>query len=223
MPQAIAIDGPAGAGKSTIAKAVAAKLGFVYIDTGAMYRTVAVYVSRQGIDPADQARVLEILDQITIGIDYIDGVQQLYLNEENVTKWIRTEEIGRIASAVSAYKQVREKLVEQQQLLAQKTNVVMDGRDIGTVVLTDAQLKIFLTASVTVRAQRRAKELEEKGQQVDLETIKKDIEKRDYDDTHRENSPLRQAQDAILLDSSDMTIEAVTERILSLYKERKQI
>ena len=219
-PCAIAIDGPAGAGKSTIAKAVAKTLNFTYIDTGAMYRTLAVFFLRKGIDRTDEDAIVKVLPEIEVGIDYQDGVQQLYLNGENVTGLIRTEEVGKMASASSAYKKVREKLVEQQQMLAMKQDVVMDGRDIGTVVLPNADLKVYLTASAHVRALRRAAELEAKGETVDVAAIERDIEQRDYNDSHRENSPLMQAEDAVLVDSSDMTIEEVTQKILELYRER---
>ena len=220
MPHAIAIDGPAGAGKSTIAKAVAKTLNFTSIDTGAMYRTLAVFFLRKGIDRTDEAAIVKVLPEIEVGIDYQDGVQQLYLNGENVTGLIRTEEVGKMASASSAYKKVREKLVEQQQALAMKQDVVMDGRDIGTVVLPNADLKVYLTASAHVRALRRAAEREAKGETVDVAAIERDIEQRDYNDSHRENSPLMQAKDAVLVDSSDMTIEEVTQEILELYREK---
>lgn len=212
----IAIDGPAGAGKSTIAKAVSKKLNFIYIDTGAMYRAVGLYYLNNKIDLKNEIEINELLDDINIDLTYVDGVQQIILNGENVSNLIRNEEVSSAASVVSTYKKVREKMVSIQQELAKVNNVVMDGRDIGTVVLPSADLKIYLTASSEERAKRRYKELLEKGEEVDLETIKKDIEERDYRDMNRENSPLKQADDAILLDSSNMTIDEVIDYILNL-------
>ena len=212
----IAIDGPAGAGKSTIAKAVSKKLNFIYIDTGAMYRAVGLYYLNKNVDLENEFEINGLLDDIKIDLTYIDGVQQIILNGENVSNLIRNEEVSSAASVVSTYKKVREKMVSIQQELARVNNVVMDGRDIGTVVLPNADLKIYLTASSEERAKRRYKELLEKGEEVDLETIKKDIEERDYRDMNRENSPLKQADDAILLDSSNMTIDEVIDYILNL-------
>lgn len=216
----IAIDGPAGAGKSTIAKKAAEKLGFVYVDTGAMYRTMALCFLRLGIEPGDEAAIAGACRDVDVTIRYEDGAQQVILNGENVSGLIRTEEVGRMASAISVYMPVREKLVELQQELARKTNVIMDGRDIGTCVLPDAPAKIYLTASVRVRAGRRFNELKEKGVECDIKDIEADIEERDYRDMHREHSPLKQAEDAVLLDSSHMTIDQVVDSIIGIACER---
>ena len=216
----IAIDGPAGAGKSTIAKEVARRLGFVYVDTGAMYRTMALHFIRSGIDPKDEQAVAASCRDVDVSLRYENGVQQVLLGGENVTGLIRTEEVGNMASATSVYKPVREKLVQLQQALARRENVVMDGRDIGTCVLPDAPAKIYLTASSAVRAGRRYKELEEKGMECDLAEIERDIIDRDYRDMNRENSPLRQAEDAVLVDSSCMTVEQVIVAILEAAKSR---
>ncbi len=211
----VAIDGPAGAGKSTIAKAVAAKKGYVYVDTGAMYRAMALYFLQNNISSADEKKIAESVDAIDVTIEYVEGAQHVILNGLDVTGQIRNEEVGNMASATSVYGPVRAKLVALQQKLAASTDVIMDGRDIGTVVLPNADVKIFLTASVECRANRRYKELLEKGQKADLAQIAKDIEDRDYRDSHREISPLKQAEDAILLDSSDMTIDQVVDKIIS--------
>ena len=219
MAKAIAIDGPAGAGKSTIAKKVAKELGFIYVDTGAMYRAMALYMIDNGIAPEESEKISATCQSADITIKYEDGVQVVYLNGKNVNSLIRTEAVGNMASASSVNGDVRKKLVELQQKLAETTDVVMDGRDIGTVVLPKADLKVYLTASVDVRADRRYKELVEKGVECDLEAIKTDIADRDYRDMHREISPLKQADDAILVDSSDMTIDEVAEKILVLFKE----
>ena len=216
----VAIDGPAGAGKSTVAKAVAAKRNFIYVDTGAMYRTMALYFLRKGVDKNDEAAVNKACMEVSISIAYENGAQQVFLNGENVSGLIRTEEVGNMASAVSGYMPVREKLVELQKQLAAKENVIMDGRDIGTCVLPDAPAKIYLTASVEVRAARRYKELLEKGMKADLKEIEKDIEDRDYRDMHREHSPLKQAEDAVLLDTSSMTLAQVVEEILKIVREK---
>lgn len=216
----IAIDGPAGAGKSTIAKEVARRLGFVYVDTGAMYRTMALHFIRSGIDPKDEQAVAASCRDVDVSLRYENGVQQVLLGGENVTGLIRTEEVGNMASATSVYKPVREKLVQLQQALARRENVVMDGRDIGTCVLPDAPAKIYLTASSAVRAGRRYKELVEKGMECDLAEIERDIIDRDYRDMNRENSPLRQAEDAVLVDSSCMTVEQVIAAILEAAKRR---
>ena len=219
MAKAIAIDGPAGAGKSTIAKKVAKELGFIYVDTGAMYRAMALYMIDNGIAPEEAEKISATCQSADITIKYEDGVQVVYLNGKNVNSLIRTEAVGNMASASSVNGDVSKKLVELQQKLAETTDVVMDGRDIGTVVLPNADLKVYLTASVDVRANRRYKELVEKGVECDLEAIKKDIADRDYRDMHRDISPLKQADDAILVDSSDMTIDEVAEKILVLFKE----
>ena len=217
----IAIDGPAGAGKSTIAKKAAAKLGFIYVDTGAMYRAMALYFIRHGIAKEDEAAIGDALRDIDISIRYEDGAQQVILNGENVSGLIRTEEVGNMASASSAYGAVREKLLELQRSLARSSNVIMDGRDIGTCVLPQADTKIYLTASSRVRAMRRYKELQEKGQMCNLEEIEQDIIERDYRDMHREIAPLKQAEDAVLVDTSDMDIDEVVDAIISVAAERR--
>lgn len=217
----IAVDGPAGAGKSTIAKAVAARLNFIYVDTGAMYRAMALYFLREGFTAFENETALkEACDRVEITIQYEDGTQQVILNGENVSGLIRTEEVGKQASVISAYLPVRQKLVELQQRLAETADVIMDGRDIGTCVLPKAQVKIYLTASVEVRAKRRFRELQEKGTVCDLEEIKADIAERDYRDMHREHSPLVQAEDALLLDSSELSIEQVIDRIIAIAGEK---
>lgn len=216
----IAIDGPAGAGKSTIARAVAEKLNFVYVDTGAMYRAMALHFLRNGISASDEAAISLAAGTANVTLSYENGVQQVILNGENVSGLIRSEEVGTMASAVSVHLMVREKLVELQKELASRENVIMDGRDIGTCVLPDADLKIYLTASSQVRAKRRYLELKEKGQECSLEEIEQDIIRRDYQDMNREHSPLKQAEDAVLLDSSDMTAKEVIDRILMLFKDK---
>ena len=216
-----AIDGPAGAGKSTIARKVAAELGFVYVDTGAMYRAMAYYFLQHDISSEDQQAVEAACPDIRVTIEYQDGEQQVLLNGENVNAYIRTEQVSLMTSKVSQYPKVREKLVSLQKQLAAEQNVIMDGRDIGTCVLPDADAKIYLTASVKERATRRYKEQIEKGMQADLSEIEADIEKRDYQDMHREVSPLCQAEDAVLVDSSDMTIKEVVEEIIRIFEEKK--
>ena len=216
MAMNVAIDGPAGAGKSTIAKAVAAKKGYVYVDTGAMYRAMALYFLRAGIAADDEKSISESVNDIVVSIKYEDGAQHVILNDEDVTGLIRTEEVGNMASATSVYSAVRTKLVALQQELAKTTDVIMDGRDIGTVVLPNADVKVFLTASVECRAKRRFDELQAKGVSADFNQIAKDIEERDYRDSHREISPLKQAEDAVLVDSSNMTIEEVVNTIIDL-------
>ncbi len=215
----IAIDGPAGAGKSTIAKAVAKELEFIYVDTGAMYRAMALYLIRKGILPEEKERMEEACENAEISIVYENGAQQVILDGENVTEYLRQEEVGNMASVSSANPKIREKLVELQRVLASKENVVMDGRDIGTCVLPHADVKIYLTASARTRALRRCKELEEKGIACVLEEIEADINDRDYRDMHRDISPLKQAEDAVLLDSSNMNITEVKDEIIRLYKE----
>ena len=219
MNQSIAIDGPAGAGKSTIAKALAKELGMIYVDTGAMYRAMAIHFLRQGLTGDDEAGICAACENAQVEIRYEDGTQQVILNGENVTGLLRTEEVGSMASASSVYGPVRSRMVALQQELARKTPVVMDGRDIGTVVLPDAKLKVYLTASVQERARRRANELREKGEVVDLATIEHDIEERDYRDKNRPIGPLKQAEDAYLVDSSDMTIQEVIDTIRRLYEQ----
>lgn len=215
----LAIDGPAGAGKSTIAKRIAKQLGFVYVDTGAMYRAMALYFLRNNIKADDNASIEKACPNVDVTIEYKNGEQLVILNGENVNGLIRTEEVGNMASASSVNRTVRLKLVELQQNLAKKENVVMDGRDIGTYVLPNADLKIYLTASTKERARRRWAELKDKGLEADMEAIEKDIIERDNRDMTREFAPLRQAEDAILLDSSNMTIDAVVANIISLYHE----
>ena len=209
MAYSVAIDGPAGAGKSTIAKLISREMGYIYVDTGALYRAMAVYFSKNKVNPEDESAINEAVKNVDIKIEYQNGEQQVILNGENVTGLLRTEETGNMASKTSKYKEVRSKLVELQRELAKTTDVVMDGRDIGTTVLPDAFVKIYLTASSDARAKRRYDELMAKGEQCDLSAIKEDIEKRDYQDMHREISPLKQAEDAVLLDTSDMNIEQV--------------
>ena len=214
----IAIDGPAGAGKSTIAKLTAKQLGFIYVDTGAKYRAMGVCLMRRGVDPADAAAISAECREADITIRYENGEQVVYLNGENVNGVIRTEEAGTMASLTSKNPDVRKKLVELQQRLAADADVVMDGRDIGTCVLPDARVKVYLTAGSAVRAERRYKELTAKGETCDIETIEADIIERDRQDMTREISPLVQAEDAVLIDSSDMTIEEVAEKIMALVK-----
>ena len=213
-PISIAIDGPSGAGKSTIAKALAKELGFVYIDTGAMYRAVGLYVLRKGIQPTDQAGVEPLLDDINITLDYEDGTQKIYLNGEDVSGLIRTPQISKYASDVSALVPVRLKLVELQRELAKSKSVIMDGRDIGTYVLPDAQLKIFLTASGEERARRRYEELKAKGVACSLEEIARDMAQRDENDSKRAFAPLKAADDAIVLDSTKLNQDQVVQTVL---------
>lgn len=215
----IAIDGPAGAGKSTIAKKLAADLGYVYVDTGAMYRAMAYYFLQNNIAADDEAAISAACPDINVTIEYKDGAQQVILNGENVNGVIRNEEVGNMASATSVYPVVRTKLVELQRQLAAKQSVIMDGRDIGTVVLPDANVKIYLTASSKVRAKRRYDELTAKGEKCDLDAIEQDIIDRDYRDMHRETSPLKQADDAVLLDSSDLDIDGVVAKMKEIIKE----
>ena len=216
----IAIDGPAGAGKSTIAKKIAAELSFIYVDTGAMYRAMGLLFLRKGIDPKDAAAIEAAAREADVTIGYENGEQQVYLNGENVTASLRTEEAGNMASATSIYPGVRRQLTALQKELAARQNVVMDGRDIGTAVLPDAQLKIYLTASSHVRAVRRYEELKAKGVDSDLSVIEADIIARDQRDMTREISPLCKAADAVEVDSSELTIEEVVETVRKLYQER---
>ncbi len=220
MTHQIAIDGPAGAGKSTIAKKVAKELGFIYVDTGAMYRAMALFFIRQNVKPEEKEKVETLCRQAKITICYKDGQQLVLLNGEDVTGLIRQEEVGNMASATSAIPQVRAQLLSLQQDLANSENVVMDGRDIGTVVLPDAQVKIYLTASAKVRAARRCLELTQRGEAADEAVIEAQIIERDQRDMNREISPLRQAQDAVLVDSSEMNIEEVVEKILEIYRQK---
>ncbi len=212
----IAIDGPAGAGKSTIAKLCAKKMNLIYVDTGAMYRAVALYLLESGIDVNDRNAVADKCKCASVDIKYEDGIQNVYLNGVNVTGRLREEAVGNTASVTSAVPEVRAQIFSLQRGLADRGGVIMDGRDIGTVVMPDADVKIYLTASSEVRANRRVKELLEKGEEANFEEIKKDIEERDHRDMTREISPLKQADDAILVDTSDMTIEQVVEKIVSL-------
>lgn len=217
----IAIDGPAGAGKSTIAKLIAKKLGYIYIDTGAMYRAMGLYLSQNEISLNDEEQIAKACQNVDISITFENEVQQVILNGENVNALIRTPEASLMASNCSALQPIREKLVELQQKLASTTSVVMDGRDIGTKVLPDADLKIYLTASAFVRAKRRYDEMVAQGQDCNLPEIETAIVDRDYRDMNRKHSPLRQAEDAIYLDSSDMSIEEVVDRVIQLFMERK--
>ena len=217
----IAIDGPAGAGKSTIARLVSKKLDFIYVDTGAMYRAIALYFINNDTDVENEKELKAALDRIQINISYENGVQHILLNMDDVSKEIRNEKVGNMASKTSAYKPVREKLLDLQRGIAAENDVIMDGRDIGTNILPNAELKIYLTASVDVRAKRRFDELVEKGETPDLETIKKDIEQRDYQDMNREIAPLKQAEDAVLVDTSEMGIDEVVDCIIELVKDRR--
>ena len=221
MSMNIAIDGPAGAGKSTIAKRLAKKLGFIYVDTGAMYRAMAYYFLQHNIDAKDKKAIAAACPNVDVTITYENGEQQVLLNGENVNGVIRNEEVGNMASSTSVYPVVRKKLVELQRQLAKSADVIMDGRDIGTCVLPDAQVKIYLTASSATRAKRRYDELTEKGVSCDLAEIEKDIIDRDYRDMHRETSPLRQAEDAVLVDSSEMNIDEVVDAIYQVYSEAR--
>ena len=220
MNQVITIGREFGSGGREFGHKLAQELGFVYIDTGAMYRTLALACLKKGIDTDDENAVSEAAQSAALDIRYIDGVQHMYLDEEDVSIQIRTEQVSKAASDTSKYQQVRERLVDLQRELSQKYDVVMDGRDIGTVVLPDADLKVFMTASAQVRAQRRYKEYLEKGIEADLGQILKDIEERDYNDSHRENSPLVQAEDAVLLDTSYMNIDEVTRKITELFNAK---
>lgn len=214
----IAIDGPAGAGKSSIAKLVAKKLNYVYVDTGAMFRTMALYFLNEKMDVSQEETVTHNCDKIDISIQYQDGEQHIFLNGDDVSTDIRKEEVGKQASIIAKYSAVRTKLLNLQREIAAHNDVIMDGRDIGTVVLPQAECKVYLTASSRVRAERRYKELQEKGETCHLDEIEKDIIARDEQDMNREIAPLRQAEDATLVDSSDMTIEEVVEEICRLAK-----
>jgi cytidylate kinase len=212
----IAIDGPAGAGKSTIAKQVAKRLNYIYVDTGAMYRSMALACLRAGVDIQNEEAVAKICEDLNVAIRHENGEQVVLLNGENVNGFIRTQEVGNATSVIAVYPQVREKLVGLQRQLANEENVVMDGRDIGSAVLPNADIKIYLTASARVRAERRCKELLERGEAADVAVVEQDIVDRDWRDMHREISPLVQVEDAVLVDASDMTIEMVTNRILEI-------
>lgn len=218
--KSIAIDGPAGAGKSTIARKVAQKLSFIYVDTGAMYRSMALYFIRHDIAAQDEEKIAAACPDIDVSITYQDGEQQVILNGENVNGLIRTEQVSMMTSDTSKYPVVREKLLSLQRGLAEKENVIMDGRDIGTCVLPNADVKIYLTASAAERARRRYKEQTERGVDCDIKEIERDIIARDEQDMNREVAPLRQAEDAVLVDSSDMTIDQVVDEIIRIYQEK---
>ena len=218
--RSIAIDGPAGAGKSTLARRLAEKLGFLYVDTGAIYRTVALKALWEKADPADPAQVVPLLEGLEIHMGYEDGVQKMYLEGEDVSAAIRRHKVSGAASQVSAIPEVRAFLLEFQRKLARESSVVMDGRDIGTVVLPDADVKIFLTAAPEARARRRLLELEQRGEAADFNTILQDIKARDYQDEHRPIAPLKQAADAVLLDTTDLDLGQSMSCLLSLVKEK---
>lgn len=213
----IAIDGPAGAGKSTIAKMVSADMGYIYVDTGAMYRAVALYLTENNIPDED---IEKHIGNVDVSLKFIDGVQRVYLGDRDVSELIRTPEISMAASRTSAIPAVRARLFDLQQKLARENNIIMDGRDIGTVVLPNADVKIFLTASAEERANRRYKELSEKPDCPPYEEILKDIIQRDYNDSHRETAPLKQAEDAVLVDTTELTLEQSAARIIEIIKER---
>lgn len=219
----VAIDGPAGAGKSTVARAVAGKLNMIYVDTGAMYRAIALHVLRNDIDPSNKAAVIESCSSANVTLRYEEGEQVVILNGDNVNACLRTEEVSRATSVISVIPEVREKMVDLQQSLAALSDCIMDGRDIGTCVLPNAQLKVYLTADSAVRAKRRYDELTAKGEDCDLKKIQEDIEERDYRDMHREISPLRQAEDAVLVDTSEMSAEEVIEKIAGLCLEHRGV
>lgn len=217
---AIAIDGPSAAGKSTVARALAQRLGYIYVDTGALYRSIGYYAHTRVPDTTDAARVIPLLPQISIEMKYVDGLQRMLLNGEDVTDAIRLPEMSMAASNVSAIPAVRDFLLDLQRDLARQNSVVMDGRDIGTVVLPDAKIKFFLTAMPEARARRRFLEYKEKGQEVDFETILREIKQRDHNDTHRATAPLCQAGDAVLIDSTELTLEETLARMTAIVKER---
>lgn len=219
----VAIDGPAGAGKSTIARRLAGELGFRYVDTGAIYRTVAYFMDLWGVSPKDVDAVNRYIDELTVKIQYDDdGMQHMLMNGMDVTDDIRTQEISQKASLISAHACVREMLLDMQREIAEEYNVIMDGRDIGTVVLPKATVKIFLTASAEVRATRRCNELNAKGQKADYEKILKELQQRDYQDTHREIAPLKMARDSIKIDTSNMTIDEVVTKIKDIVTQKVQ-
>ncbi len=220
---AVAIDGPAGAGKSTIAKKAAAELGFVYVDTGAIYRAVGLACIKKGIDEGDRNAVEKILPEMDISIVFLNSEQHILLNDIDVSEEIRTENVSMAASTVSAIPEVRKFLLDLQRNFAKRDNVIMDGRDIGTVVLPGAQVKIFLTASPEIRAKRRVIQLAEKGEEADYTTVLTDIVKRDYNDTNREIAPLKPAENAVTVDTSNMTLEESVKKITEIIKERADI
>ena len=215
----VAIDGPAGAGKSTLARRLAAEMGYIYVDTGAMFRTIGLYALRKGVDPKDNAAVSTLLPEIGLRVDCIDGEQHIYLNGEDVSTAIRTEEAGMAASAVGANPEVRAFLLELQRGMTKTQNVLMDGRDIGTVVLPNATVKIFLTATPEARAERRYKELLMKGEKHDYQNVLADVRARDYQDTHRAAAPLRQAEDAVLVDTSELNFDQSFEALKKVIQD----
>ena len=217
----VAIDGPAGAGKSTIARRLAKEMGYRYVDTGAIYRTVAYFMDLWGVSPKDVDGVTRYIDELTVGIEYDeDGVQHMIMNGMDVTEDIRSQDISQKASLISAHAVVREMLLDMQREVARRFNVIMDGRDIGTVVLPKATVKIFLTASAEVRAKRRTDELLAKGQKADYDTVLKEIRQRDYQDTHREIAPLKMARDSVKVDTSDMNLEQAVEAIRDIIMKK---
>ena len=217
----VAIDGPAGAGKSTIARRLAEELGYRYVDTGAIYRTVAYFMDLWGVSPKDVDGVSRYIDELTVAIVYDENdVQHMLMNGMDVTDDIRTQDISQKASLISAHACVREMLLDMQREIAQKYNVIMDGRDIGTIVLPNATVKIFLTASAEVRAKRRCDELQAKGQKAKYDAVLKEIQQRDYQDSHREIAPLKMARDSIKVDTSDLTIDQVVERLKKIIAEK---
>ncbi len=216
----IAIDGPSGAGKSTIAKAISKKLGFIYVDTGALYRSIGLYVLNSGKDTANREEVTKLLPEIDVKIRYVDGTQHVYLNDEDVSDAIRKPPVSMAASNVSAHPEVRAFLLDLQRKFAEENNVIMDGRDIGTVVLPNADIKIFLTATAEERANRRYKELIEKGEDVGYDKILEEIKQRDYNDSHRAVAPLKQADDATLADTTDCNLEEAIEKLLSIIENK---
>lgn len=221
MSIAIAIDGPAGAGKSTIAKMAAKELSFIYVDTGALYRAIGLYVFRNGVDSKDAVKIIEMLEDIKVELAFNDKKEQIVLlNGEDVSSFIRTPEISMYASDVSAIPEVRAFLLDLQRNMAKTNNIIMDGRDIGTVVLPDAKVKIFLTASAEVRAKRRYDELIEKGMDVKYEDVLSDVITRDYNDSHRETAPLKPADDSVIVDTSELNLEQSVEKLISIMKER---
>lgn len=219
----IALDGPSGAGKSTVAKALAKKLGVIYVDTGALYRTVGLYVRNKGVDKNDEEKVISLLSEINLGMEFINGEQIITLNGENVGDTIRTGEIAMYASRVSAIPEVRAFLLETQRKIARENNVVMDGRDIGTVIIPDAEVKIYMTASSIARAERRYKELIAKGESCTLESVLADIELRDKNDSTRKTAPAVQAKDAILLDNSELDIDKTVDKAIEIIKSKVEL
>ena len=219
----IALDGPSGAGKSTVAKALAKKLGVIYVDTGALYRTVGLYVRNKGVDKNDEEKVISLLSEINLGMEFINGEQIITLNGENVGDTIRTGEIAMYASRVSAIPEVRAFLLETQRKIARENNVVMDGRDIGTVIIPDAEVKIYMTASSIARAERRYKELIAKGENCTLESVLADIELRDKNDSTRKTAPAVQAKDAILLDNSELDIDKTVDKAIEIIKSKVEL